>query len=96
MTGDIIPQNLASLHSAEEQLRQKAHSMIAADDRLQWHLAVAEAAMDLADTLRQFNSSDEDLKVAVVLGMRTFNAFAASIKLTLPDTIKTAHSSSAT
>jgi hypothetical protein len=39
--------------------------------------------MDLADMLRQFNSSDEDLKVAVVLVMRTFNAFAASIKLTL-------------
>jgi hypothetical protein len=44
---------------------------------------VTEAAMDLADMLRQFNSSDEDLKVAVVLGMRTFNARAASIKLTL-------------
>ncbi|BAR58787.1 hypothetical protein ACVIWV_006226 [Bradyrhizobium diazoefficiens] len=83
MTRDIIQQNLASLHGAEEQLRQKAHGMIAADDRLQLHLAVTEAAMDLADTLRQFNSSDEDLKVAVVLGMRTFNAFAASIKLTL-------------
>jgi hypothetical protein len=29
------------------------------------------------------SSSDENLKVAVVLGMRTFNAFAASIKLAL-------------
>ncbi|WP_396604730.1 hypothetical protein ACFLEY_19205 [Bradyrhizobium sp. YCK136] len=83
MIRDIIPKNLARLHSTEEQLRQKAHSMIAADDRLQLHLAVTEAAMDLADTLRQFNSSDEDLKVAVVLGMRTFNAFAASTRLTL-------------
>jgi hypothetical protein len=83
MTRDIIPQKLAILHNAEELLRQKARSMIADDARLQLHLAVTEAAMDLADTLRQFNSSDEDLKVAVVLGMRTFNAFAASIKLTL-------------
>ena len=83
MTRDSIPQKLAILHNGEELLRQKAHSMIADDDRLQLHLAVTEAAMDLADTLRQFNSSDEDLKVAVVLGMRTFNAFAASIKLTL-------------
>jgi hypothetical protein len=83
MTRDIIPQKLAILHNGEELLRQKAHSMIADDDRLQLHLAVTEAAMDLADTLRQFNSSDEDVKVAVVLGMRTFNAFAASIKLTL-------------
>ena len=83
MTRDIIPQNLASLHSAEEHLRQKARSMIADDPRLQLHLAVTEAAMDLADTLRQFNSSDEDLKVAQILGMRTFNAFAASTKLTV-------------
>jgi hypothetical protein len=83
MTRDIIPQNLAALHKQEEQLRQDARNMIAADPRLQLHLAATEAAMDLADTLRQFNSSHEDLKVAVVLGMRTFNAFAASIKLTL-------------
>jgi hypothetical protein len=80
---DDIPQKLVGLHSAEEQLRQKARSMIADDPRLQLHLAVTEAAMDLADMLRQFNSSDENLKVAVVLGMRTFNAFAASIKLAL-------------
>ena len=53
MTRDIIPQKLASLHSAEEQLRQKASNMIADDARLQLHLAVTEAAMDLADMLRQ-------------------------------------------
>jgi hypothetical protein len=80
---DIIPRNLASLHSAEEELRQKAHGMIAVDDRLQLHLAVTEAAMDLADMLRKFDTRDENLKVAQILGMRTFNAFAASIKLTL-------------
>jgi hypothetical protein len=28
MTRDIIPQKLAGLHSAEEQLRQKARSML--------------------------------------------------------------------
>src|SRR5579862_3938014 len=83
MNGDIIPKNLDSLHDAEEQLRQKAHGIIAADTRLHLHLAVTEAAMDLADMLRQFNSSDENLKVVTVLGMRTFNAFAATIKLML-------------
>lgn len=41
---DIIPENLASLHSAEEQLRQKARSMIADDPRLQLHLAMTETA----------------------------------------------------
>jgi hypothetical protein len=83
MTNDIIPNNLASLHAAEEQLREKARGMISADPRLQLHLAVTEAAMDLADVLRQFDTHDENLKVAQILGMRTFNAFAASIKLTL-------------
>jgi hypothetical protein len=78
-----IPPRLASLHGAEEQLREKAQGMIAADPRLQLHLAVTEAAMELADMLRQFDTSDEDLKVAKILGMRTFNAFAAGIKLTL-------------
>jgi len=29
--------------------------------------------MDLADILRKFDTSDENLKVAMVLGMRTFN-----------------------
>ncbi|MBW7967234.1 hypothetical protein [Bradyrhizobium sp. BR 10261] len=78
-----IPENLYSLHSAEELLRQKARSMVAADPRLQLHLAVTEAAMDLADSLRKFDTHDEDLKVAMILGMRTFNAFGASIKLSL-------------
>lgn len=79
----MIPPNLASLHLAEEQLRQKARSILASDQRLQLHLAAAEAAMDLSDVLRQFSTSDEDLKVAQILGMRTFNAFAASLKLSL-------------
>jgi hypothetical protein len=79
----IIPQKLAILHNAEELLRQKASSIIAGDPRLQLHLAVTEAAMDLANMLRQFNTSDENLKVAQMLGMRTFNAFAADIKLVL-------------
>ncbi|MGJ5135700.1 hypothetical protein [Bradyrhizobium oligotrophicum] len=82
MTRDI-PENLTRLHSAEQLLRQKACSMIAADPRLQLHLSVTEAAMDLADSLRTFSTNDEDLKVAQILGMRTFNAFGASIKLTL-------------
>ncbi|MGN8543683.1 hypothetical protein ACQPTN_00640 [Bradyrhizobium sp. 13971] len=91
-----IPDNLVSLHGAEEQLRGKARTLIAADPRLQLHLAVTEAAMELADRLRQFNSNDENLKVTVMLGMRTFNAFAASIKLALSGYHQTAHSSCAT
>ena len=78
-----MPANLARLHAGEEELRQKALEMIAADDHRALHLAVTEAAMDLADILRQFDTADEDLKVIQILGMRTFNAFGASIKLAL-------------
>ena len=82
-TNDAIPPNLASLHAGEEFLRDKAIGLIAGDERLKLHLAVTEAAMDLADVLRQFETADEDLKVIQLLGMRAFNAFGASVKLAL-------------
>lgn len=79
----VIPSQLDDLHDGEEKLRKKALGIIAGDKRLQLHLAIVEGVMDLADIFRQFDTSDEDLKVAQVLGMRTFNAFAASLKLAL-------------
>ena len=83
-TNDAIPSNLASLHAGEEFLRDKAIGLIAGDERLKLHLAITEAAMDLADVLRQFETADEDLKVnPSLLGMLTFNAFGASVKLAL-------------
>lgn len=80
---DIVPKNLARLHDGEEQLRAKALDVVARDRCLHLHLATIEAAMDLANVFRQFDTADEDLKVAQLLGMRTFNAFGASIKLAL-------------
>lgn len=82
-TDDAIPPNLAGLHTGEEILRDKAIEIIAGDERLKLHLAITEAAMDLADVLRQFDTTDEDIKVIQLLGMRTFNAFGASVKLAL-------------
>ena len=41
-----MPANLARLHAGEEELRQKALEMIAADDHRALHLAVTEAAME--------------------------------------------------
>jgi hypothetical protein len=79
----VLPPNLASLHAAEEELRERAWPMIADDPRLQLHLAVTEAAMEMADIMRQFRTSDEDLKVVQMLAMRTFNDFAAALKLML-------------
>ena len=84
MAEQTIPENLRSLHGQEEEvLRQRATALVEGDDRLALHLSVIEHAMDLADILRQFPTDDEDLKVVQVLGMRIFNAFAASVKLAL-------------
>lgn len=77
----ITRTKLDSLHSGEEQLRTKAQAIVDGDTSLQLHLSAVEAAMDVADVLRQFPTSDEDLKVAILLGMRTFNAFGSSLKL---------------
>ncbi|MFB9985059.1 hypothetical protein ACFSQQ_41010 [Mesorhizobium kowhaii] len=79
----IIPDNLARLHDGEERLRTRALAVIAGDPHLQLHLATIEAAMDVADVFRHFDTADEDTKVTQILGMRTFNAFGASLKLAL-------------
>lgn len=83
-----IPIKLERLNGGEEQLREAALGIIACDDRLKLHLAVVEAAMDLADVFikfdtSDFDTSDEDFQVVQLLGARTFNAFAASMKLAL-------------
>jgi hypothetical protein len=81
MTYDL-PENLQALHGAEQSLRDKSLELIR-DHGLGSHLVVVELAMDLADILRRFPTDDEDLKVAQMLGMRIFNAFASSLKLAL-------------
>lgn len=83
MPPTTIPENLSSLHQAEEELRDKAMALVKEDARLLLHLAVVEQAMNLADLLRRFDTNDEDLKVVQVLGMRMFNAFGSSLKLAL-------------
>jgi hypothetical protein len=77
-----LPENLQSLHGAEQSLRDKSLELIR-DNGLGVHLIVIELAMDVADILRKFPTADEDLKVAQMLGMRIFNAFASSLKLAL-------------
>ena len=83
MSHTTIPENLQSLHRQEETLRGRALEIVAQDKRLQLHLCVIEQAMNLSDLLRQDPTEDENLKVIQVLGMRTFNAFGASLKLAL-------------
>ena len=83
MMHDGLPQKLATLHEGEETLRAKALAVLKDNDNLKHHLAIVEAAMDIADIFRQFDTDDEDLKVLQLTGMRTFNAFGASLKLAL-------------
>ena len=78
-----MPENLQNLHAQEEFLRDRALEVMAADKSLELHVGVVENAMDVADLLRQIPTGDEDMKVIQVLGMRTFNAFGASLKLAL-------------
>jgi hypothetical protein len=78
-----LPHNLLSLHRQEEQLRAKADELVAQHPALQLHLAIIESAMNVAHVLHQFPTADENLKVVQILGMRTFNAFGASLKLAL-------------
>ena len=83
MPEKAIPENLRTLHAQEELLRDRALEVVAADRRPELHVGVVENAMNLADLLRQVPTEDEDMKVIQVLGMRTFNAFGASLKLAL-------------
>lgn len=82
MTAKGLPENLDRLHGGEEFLRGKSIEALE-DDRLRLHADVIEQAMNMADGLRQFETDDEDLKLIQVLGMRTFNALGAAMKLCL-------------
>src|SRR5260221_12915240 len=73
--------NLGGLHRGEEFLRTKA--IEALNDELSLHVEVIEHAMNIADHLRQCDTEDDDLKLIQLLGMRTFNAFGAALKLCL-------------
>lgn len=76
-------ENFARVHSHEEHLRREALAVLKGNSKLQLHIAVTEAAMDLADVYRQWDTTDEDLRVTQFLGMRVTNAFCSSLKLLL-------------
>jgi hypothetical protein len=78
-----IDGNLLSLHGGEEMLRTEALRRISETPLLLLHFEVTAAAMDLLDVFRQYPATDEDTKVKQALGIRLFNAHAATIKLML-------------
>ena len=58
--------------------------IVANDERLALHVQAVENAMNLAESLHnKLLTDDEDASVIRMLGMRTFNAFGASLKLAL-------------
>lgn len=83
MTEFCLPEDIQRLHAEEEELRQKATKIVVNDERSILHLVAIERAMDMAYLLHLFPTENEDLKLIQVLGMQLFNAFAASVKLSL-------------
>ena len=81
MTVTFMPENLMSIYGEEERVREKALAIVAGDIRLQLHVHVTENAMNLADLFRKYPIPDEDIMEVQGFGMRTFNAFAAVLKL---------------
>lgn len=83
MNTAVLDSLLNTLPDREAAMRADALQIVRADARLLLLLQTVAQSMDLADCLRRFGSDDEDEKVIRVLGMRTFNAFAASTNLAL-------------
>jgi len=81
--GGKLQSKLLGLLAGEHDLRQKALAEVAKDNDLILHLAVAEAAMDLADWLRKYPDDTDDGKVVTKLFMRAFNSMASSMSLML-------------
>ena len=78
-----VPENFRLVHVREEELRARAEALVESNPRLALHLLVVERAINLADMFRQVPTEDENRKVLQVQGMRVYNSFCASVKLTL-------------
>lgn len=83
MNKSKLPNNLDSLHTQEQFLREKAIEIIQSKPKMLIHLNVIERTMSLANIAREYSTEDEDLKVLQMLSIRLFNAFGASLKLVL-------------
>lgn len=78
-----LKSKLLGLLEGEQAIRGKSLRIIAQDDDLILHLAVAEAAMDLIDWLRKFPDDSDDGIAVTKLWMRVFNSIASSLSLML-------------
>jgi hypothetical protein len=84
MSGKAMTDNLTSLHEHEEHLRTQSLALIGRRVDLADHLALVQEAMNViwAFTHDHVNESDDELTMQF-LGIRLFNAAAASMKLAL-------------
>ena len=83
MPEQTIGETLQGMHEHEEALPEESLKFVARDHRLALHVSVIKGSMDLAYRYCRFPTQNEDLKVIQILGMRAFNACAASLKLAL-------------
>lgn len=83
MLNSSFPNNLDSLHKQEQNLRQKALTIIRGNPKLSLHLDVIEHAMSLTNVVVGYPTEDENFKVIKMLSIRLFNAFGASLALML-------------
>jgi len=84
MTEDRYFDKFITLHAGEESLRAQSLALIAGDADLRAHAGIIEQGQDLLHVLihNGQHTDDDDLAVRM-LGIRLFNACAASLKLLL-------------
>lgn len=78
-----LPTNFERLYAHENGLREQAVALIVADERLQSHVTMVERMMVIADRLSRLPEPGADLKFVQALAVRSFNAFAAALRLAL-------------
>ncbi len=84
MTDDRFFDKFISLHQDEEDLRAQSLVLIAADADMRMHASIIEQGQDLLHVLIHSGRHKDDDDLAIrMLGIRLFNACAASLKLLL-------------
>jgi hypothetical protein len=80
----MLPRNLELLRQGEEALREETLRRTSEWPEIKQHLYMMERAMDLIHNLiSSGDSEDRDLMCLRMLGARTFNSLAVTIKLSL-------------
>jgi len=86
-----LPDNLASLHAHEEEIRQKSLAAIQADSDLWCHLSIVHSGMCVVFALAHDHVHlNEDELTTQFLGLRLFNSAASTMKLALSGYYQTA------